>query len=34
MEGSGPRRGRSCFCLSKGRAEPDEAEELAALLFE
>ena len=32
MEGSGPRRGRSCFCLSKGRAEPDEAEELAALL--
>ena len=34
MEGSGPPRGRRCFCLGKGRAEPDEAEELAALLFE
>ena len=32
MEGSGPPRGRCCFCLGKGRAEPDEAEQLAALL--
>ena len=32
MEGSGPGRGRCCFCMSKGREEPDEAELLAALL--
>ena len=27
-----PGGGAAAFCLSKGRAEPDEAEELAALL--